>query len=773
MRPYLAVLKDAFREAMASRLLLIVLGLTTLVLIALAGFGLSDAAFVRFTAQDFYNEDKTAEQLLAASTADDKSAARRVWDLLPEAHRTSIQKGQKEPARRGPRRGLADRLAESFNDLLTKPDLYQAEYWTTAILNQETRKLIDQGSASLSASDLGKLNRNLIDAAFPNQIQNSGDPQPKITYFAMTIGSFDDPKRIISELLTVGMRLFIGTIGLIVAILVTASTIPQMFEPGAIDLLLSKPVSRVLLFITRFLGGCVFVLLVSAYLVTGIWLLCGVRLGIWYPRMLGCIPLFVFLFMIYYTISALTGVVWRNAIVSVILTGVFMLFCTALENYHYFAELIGFDQIRVARLLQAGDSLLAVQRNGSALRWNQPAGRWTPVPLVQPQDEAPNPGMMFVYPLAGPKYDAKEDRLVALQTEFRGGGQMGEFGQFGGSGKLLLAHRSENWKGILTIPAEGLVSEIFCRSDGAILTVGPGGIHRLEGDPHARQPPPLKLFGGALDLSRMNVPKNGAARWTSIGPDNLRLIGPLSAAMHPDGRLAVTDRDRVLVLNPSAEGKYAIQHQYKRDNNEAALTAFAGETIAVVQTRGRARLFDAKTLTAQKELQLLTTQKPREAILSDDGLWLCVLTHERFAVGCDVAKGEKVALPVTGQGDVTAMTFTPDGLLVADCYRRVTRYETGTWSYRERMNPGFDTWQFVNFYIIYPLYDLLPKPGDMSAGWTSYFLNRPQTEAVLAREDDLAATSHATDLWAPLWSNAAFVVVMLTIGSLYIWRKDF
>ena len=49
--------------------------------------------------------------------------------------------------------------------------------------------------------------------------------------------------------------------GMIAAILVTSTVIPQMFEPGSITLLLSKPVSRSLLFSAKFLGACAFVFL--------------------------------------------------------------------------------------------------------------------------------------------------------------------------------------------------------------------------------------------------------------------------------------------------------------------------------------------------------------------------------------------------------------------------------------------------------------------------------------------------------------------------------
>ncbi len=53
---------------------------------------------------------------------------------------------------------------------------------------------------------------------------------------------------------------------MLIGLLVTAGLIPQTFEAGAIDLLLSKPVNRSLTFLTKFVGGCIFVGLAAAYL---------------------------------------------------------------------------------------------------------------------------------------------------------------------------------------------------------------------------------------------------------------------------------------------------------------------------------------------------------------------------------------------------------------------------------------------------------------------------------------------------------------------------
>jgi hypothetical protein len=77
------------------------------------------------------------------------------------------------------------------------------------------------------------------------------------------------------------------------------------------------------LFLTKFAGGCAFILLNAAYFVIGLWLIVGLRFGIWSTRMLLCIPVFLFLFSIYYAVSSLAGVLWRNAVVCIVVTVLF------------------------------------------------------------------------------------------------------------------------------------------------------------------------------------------------------------------------------------------------------------------------------------------------------------------------------------------------------------------------------------------------------------------------------------------------------------------
>ena len=77
----------------------------------------------------------------------------------------------------------------------------------------------------------------------------------------------------------------------------------------------------------------------------------------------------------------------------------------------------------------------------------------------------------------------------------------------------------------------------------------------------------------------------------------------------------------------------------------------------------------------------------------------------------------------------------------------------------------------MNLYFVFPFHQLAPKPGQMSEDMGA-LVTETHSETV-GREDDLAATRLTRDPWQALWSNLGFVTVMLTLGSLYVWRKDF
>src|SRR5580700_5903095 len=85
MRPYLAVFKDSFREAFASRILWLITGLITLVLfVGLAPFALREETAYRFQRNEFRNGPEFLQLLASEETSKTPSAAHRIWSRLPD-----------------------------------------------------------------------------------------------------------------------------------------------------------------------------------------------------------------------------------------------------------------------------------------------------------------------------------------------------------------------------------------------------------------------------------------------------------------------------------------------------------------------------------------------------------------------------------------------------------------------------------------------------------------------------------------------------------------
>ena len=147
----------------------------------------------------------------------------------------------------------------------------------------------------------------------------------------------------------------------------------------------------------------------SRYLIVGLWLIAGVRFGIWNQGLLLCIPIFLFLFAIYYSVSALAGVVWRNAIICIVHERSCSGFvCTVVvEQPRVALNSSTIEQQRIVRLVQAGDTLIALDEQGLTKYWNAASNDWEETFL----DSSFGPRGQVM----GPVYDAENQTLMAAQ----------------------------------------------------------------------------------------------------------------------------------------------------------------------------------------------------------------------------------------------------------------------------------------------------------------------------------------------------------------------
>ncbi len=107
---------------------------------------------------------------------------------------------------------------------------------------------------------------------------------------------------------------------LLVSVVITAGFIPNMLRKGTLDLYVSKPLSRPALLIYKYIGGLTFVAILTTVTVGGVWLVVGLRNGIWAPQFLAVIPLLTFYFAILYAVSTFVAVFTRSSLVAILVT---------------------------------------------------------------------------------------------------------------------------------------------------------------------------------------------------------------------------------------------------------------------------------------------------------------------------------------------------------------------------------------------------------------------------------------------------------------------
>ena len=105
--------------------------------------------------------------LRVAEDSENPSPAKRIVALLPEHVRDALRR---LPTDRAPNATVQNELLGKLNPLLDRTDLYDEESWRDAPLDGDTRALLARAPSGLAKVDLVRLNRGLLEAAFPGRI---------------------------------------------------------------------------------------------------------------------------------------------------------------------------------------------------------------------------------------------------------------------------------------------------------------------------------------------------------------------------------------------------------------------------------------------------------------------------------------------------------------------------------------------------------------------------------------------------------------------------
>ncbi|MCY2988233.1 MAG: ABC transporter permease subunit [Planctomycetota bacterium] len=773
MRPYLAVIQDSFREALASRVLWVLLVLITLLLLALAPFGYRPQVTCGLGEHEVREWPQFILHVRDAAKSPKPSPSRRIVESLDEPLRNELQAfrmpGEGEASAVFKMLRVMQEFRQALNQQLARRDFYDRDAWgKTRLLSEEGRELAKQDVAKLSDDEVGRWNRLALEAAFPDYVAVSPPTSVRFRYLGYDVGEplpirKSDFRGLVETIVERVTKWLVGTLGVFVAVLVTASIIPQTFDPGSLNLLLSKPIRRSLLFLAKFLGGCMFILLNASYLVLGAWLILGCRFGLWNGRILLCIPVYVFVFAIYYTVSALTGLLWRNAIASVIVTIVFWLACFVVGVSKSLVESMVLNKTRIVQLIPAQEELLSADEMGLTHRWNDTTGHWDEVFRMENEEHLQRRIALAVIPAVpaelrpvGPVYDEPRDQLVSAVRSFNG--QM----------LLQVGPRQKEWQAVSGGTASLGTRALLREADGRILVVSSLGLYRLVGDPKAVAPH-IKLFG-------FSIPAPASDPFVSIGPDPaVAVLGAAAAAINRDtGELAIYSRGLITLLRTNQAGRYErrLEHKLGPENPGAAVLAFGGDTLLVGRDDGQIIAYDAQTLEPRQAFAVEGQNQPRFVTAAPGGRTFAVVFHHGTLWIYDRDADELFRPPITGQRDISGCVFpAPDRVLVADRATRVTQYELPTWQVLHRYSPPLSLVETIYRYALSPLYTVFPKPGELDKT-VQYLLSGKETAGSDSR-GDLATAQQSLHPWRPVWSSLAFMVVVLACGCLYLERQDF
>jgi ABC-type transport system involved in multi-copper enzyme maturation permease subunit len=123
--------------------------------------------------------------------------------------------------------------------------------------------------------------------------------------------------RIIGQMQTgLAGGLFSGVI--LFGVIATAGLVPDVLEKGTADIYLSKPIARWQLLLGRYLGGVAAIAINIGYFIGAVFLVLGLKLGVWNVSFLLAGAGMIFMFACLFAIVVFLGVVTRSAAISII-----------------------------------------------------------------------------------------------------------------------------------------------------------------------------------------------------------------------------------------------------------------------------------------------------------------------------------------------------------------------------------------------------------------------------------------------------------------------
>ena len=122
-----------------------------------------------------------------------------------------------------------------------------------------------------------------------------------------------------------GIGFWLSWIATILALVSTAGIFVDLMTSGSIDLVVSKPIGRLRLFVTQYVAALLFVTMQVTVFTAASFLVLGIRGGAWEPGLFLAVPVMVCFFSYLYSVCVLLGITTRSTVAALLLTILFWL----------------------------------------------------------------------------------------------------------------------------------------------------------------------------------------------------------------------------------------------------------------------------------------------------------------------------------------------------------------------------------------------------------------------------------------------------------------
>src|SRR5262245_13072106 len=325
---YFAILKDSFREARDSTVLYVMLGLSALVTLFVATLSFeplpAERTFEKLAdgSINFFFDVNKPDKM---EDFQKSKLAKIEWGLF-RLQSVQLLKGEPNSPDSEYRLTLQMRLGgkREAEEALKDPAVVVARVrnpfagpLSLGLLRTDNIRLADKQPEEPSGSIWVE-----VDALPTPGTRRLWCAQPSIFFGAIPIGPDNWGVPLGFQLFFISSLVvsFGSWVAILAGIIITSFFIPNMLRKGTVDLLLVKPIQGWELLTYKYLVVFMFIIIISTFAIAGIWLVLGLRSGIYANSSLLLIPTLTFYFAILYAVSTLFGVMTRSTVASILIT---------------------------------------------------------------------------------------------------------------------------------------------------------------------------------------------------------------------------------------------------------------------------------------------------------------------------------------------------------------------------------------------------------------------------------------------------------------------